>query len=157
MAQEIERKFLVVKEFKPFAKQSVRITQGYICSNVDSVVRIRRMDEKGFITIKKADPTGGINHFEWEKEISLEETLALMKLCHSNVIDKTRYYIPFKNHLFEVDEFYGDNEGLIVAEIELKTEDEFFEKPDWLGEEVSYDRRYFNAALSKNPFKNWNK
>ncbi|MDD4848136.1 MAG: CYTH domain-containing protein [Bacteroidales bacterium] len=157
MAQEIERKFLVCGEYQSFATHKIRITQGYICARPEAVVRIRRYGEQAFITIKRADPTGGINHFEWEKEISVAEATELLLLCEPPFIDKIRYYVPFKNHTFEVDEFFGDNAGLVVAEIELSAENESFEKPSWLGEEVSYDHRYFNAALAKNPFKNWEK
>lgn len=157
MAQEIERKFLVCGDFRSFATHKIRITQGYICTQPNAVVRIRRYDERAFITIKRADPTGGINHFEWEKEISLAEASDLMQLCKPPFIDKIRYYVPFKNHTFEVDEFYGENEGLVVAEIELQSENEPFEKPEWLGKEVSYDHRYFNASLSINPYKTWKK
>jgi adenylate cyclase len=98
-----------------------------------------------------------MSRFEWEKEIALSEAKSLLELCESGVIRKTRYEIKVENHVFEVDEFYGENEGLVVAEIELQSETDSFEKPSWLGTEVTNDQRYYNAYLSKNPFKNWSK
>ncbi len=155
MAVEIERKFLVKGEFKGFATEAVRITQGYLSSIPGRTVRVRIYGDKGFITIKGRPAPGSFARFEWEKEITLDEASVLIKLCGRDVIDKTRHLVPAGKHTYEVDEFYGLNEGLTVAEIELKSEDEDFLKPDWLGEEVTGDPRYFNSALIKNPYKNW--
>ena len=156
MAQEIERKFLVKGDFKPLVTKSTRITQGYLSSVPERTVRIRIKGEKGFITIKGIGNASGASRFEWEKEISVEEAKSLLELCEPGIIDKTRYIVPEASGLlFEVDEFYGDNDGLTVAEIELPTEDQPFTKPEWLGEEVTGDVKYFNSMLMKNPYKNW--
>ena len=156
MAQEIERKFLVKGDFKPFATKATRITQGYLSSVPERTVRVRVKGDKGYITIKGIGNASGASRFEWEKEIPVEEVKSLLELCEPGIIDKTRYIVPEKSGLvYEVDEFYGDNEGLTVAEIELPTEDTPFTKPDWLGEEVTGDAKYFNSMLMKNPYKNW--
>ena len=155
MPLEIERKFLVKGEFKPFAYKASRIVQGYISLSPGRTVRVRIRDDKGYLTIKGKASESGISRFEWEKEIEMEEARQLLELCEGGVIDKTRYLIDFKGHTFEVDEFRGDNEGLVMAEIELSAEDEFFAKPEWLGEEVTGDRRYYNSMLMRNPYKNW--
>jgi len=150
---EIERKFKVVSEvFKAEAFQQNRIVQGYLCSDPERTVRIRI---KGNLTIKGKGNESGLSRLEWEKEITVSEAELLLTLCEKGVIEKTRYDVQCGNHIIEVDEFYGDNKGLIMAEIELKSETESFEKPYWLGEEVTNDERYYNAYLSKNPFKNW--
>lgn len=155
---EIERKFLVKSDqFKTEAFSQNRIAQGYLSSLPERTVRIRIKGERGFITIKGIGKQGGMSRFEWENEILLGEAQELLKLCEKGKIEKTRFEIKSGNHVFEVDEFYGENEGLIIAEIELNSENEFFEKPDWLGEEVTNDERYYNAYLSQNPFKNWKK
>ncbi len=109
----------------------------------------------GSFTIKGASNTSGLTRFEWEKEIPVNEAAALLKLCEKGIIDKIRFEVKMGNHVFEIDEFYGDNEGLVMAEIELKSETETFEKPSWLGKEVTSDNRYYNSYLSKNPYKNW--
>lgn len=155
MAQEIERKFLVNGDFKAFATKSTRIIQGYLSSVPERTVRIRMKGDKGYITIKGKGNQSGASRFEWEKEISPEDAQELLKLCEPGTIDKTRFLVPAGNHTYEVDEFYGDNEGLTVAEVELKDEHEAFDKPDWLGKEVTGDPKYYNAMLMKNPFKNW--
>ncbi len=156
MAQEIERKFLVKNDsYKSQATKATRITQGYISSVPERTVRVRIKGDKGFITIKGIGNESGASRFEWEKEIPVEEVKDLLKICEPGIIDKTRYLVPVGNHTFEVDEFYGDNEGLVIAEVELKDENEEFEKPDWLGEEVTGDVKYFNSMLMKNPYKNW--
>jgi len=155
MAQEIERKFLVNSEFKNLATKQSRITQGYLSSVPERTVRVRIKGDKGFITIKGIGNASGASRYEWEKEIPVSEAEELLKICEPGVIDKTRYLVKNGDHIFEVDEFYGDNEGLIVAEVELKSEDETFLKPEWLGEEVTGDARYFNSMLMKNPYKNW--
>lgn len=155
MAQEIERKFLVREEFKTFAYTSERIMQGYLSSVPERTVRVRVKGDKGFLTIKGLPDKEGVSRYEWEKEISVDEAQELMKLCEPGVIDKVRYFVKCGTHIFEVDEFYGENAGLIVAEVELKSATEYFEHPEWLGEEVTGDVRYYNAMLSKRPFTKW--
>ncbi|WNH08773.1 CYTH domain-containing protein [Thalassobellus suaedae] len=153
---EIERKFLVKSDtYKEEAFKKNRIVQGYLNSHKERTVRVRLKGDKGFITVKGQSSKNGLSRFEWEKEINSSEVEALLKLCESGVIDKIRYEVKIKNHIFEVDEFFGDNEGLVIAEVELKSENETFEKPDWLGEEVTGDVKYYNAMLSENPYKNW--
>lgn len=155
MAQEIERKFLVSGEFKSQAFAQDRIIQGYICSAQGRTVRVRIRDNKGYLTIKGASNVSGTSRYEWEQELPLAEAEELMKLCEPGVIDKTRYLVRCGKHVFEVDEFYGDNEGLIVAEVELASEDEAFEKPSFIAEEVTGDRRYYNSQLMKKPYRTW--
>ena len=153
---EIERKFLVTSEaFKKEAFAQNRIAQGYLSSVPERTVRVRIKGDKGFLTIKGASNETGLSRFEWEKEIPVDEATALLKLCQKGIIDKTRFEVKMGNHIFEVDEFYGENEGLIIAEVELSSETETFEKPVWLGKEVTNDIRYYNSYLSKNPFRNW--
>ena len=152
MAKEIERKFLVSGEFRQDSPESYRIMQGYICSDPDRTVRVRVRGDKGFLTIKGRGSEDGLSRFEWEKEIPVTEAVELMALCGSGVIDKTRYLVPFGKHTYEVDVFHGANEGLVLAEIELAEEQEAFEKPSWLGEEVTGDVRYYNSMLSLHPF-----
>lgn len=155
---EIERKFLVKSDdFKKQAFAQNDIAQGYLSSVPERTVRVRIKGHKGFITIKGISNTAGMSRFEWENEIPLDEAQELLKLCEKGKVEKTRYEIKSGEHVFEVDEFYGENEGLIMAEIELKSEDETFEKPEWLGQEVTNDERYYNAYLSKNPYKDWQK
>ena len=156
MLQEIERKFKVKNDaYKAEAVKVVRITQGYLSSVPERTVRIRLKDEEAFITIKGATNNRGTTRFEWEKSISVSEALQLLSLCEKGVIDKRRYIVPVGKYTFEVDEFYGDNEGLVMAEIELPDENTTFTKPDWLGEEVTGDGRYYNAMLVKKTFKHW--
>lgn len=156
MGQEIERKFLVKGDFKSFVTKETKIVQGYLSSVPERTVRIRIKGEKGFLTIKGIGSASGASRYEWEKEISTEEATELLQICEPGVIDKTRFIVPEKTGLiFEVDEFYGENDGLTVAEIELPTEDHLFDKPDWLGEEVTGDARFYNSMLMKNPFKSW--
>lgn len=152
MAVEIERKFLVCGDYKSSARESSRIVQGYLNMDKDRTVRVRVRDDKGYMTVK--GPTNGVSRYEWEKEIPRDEAAGLLALCPA-VIDKTRYLVDYGGHTFEVDEFHGDNAGLTVAEIELSSEDEQFEKPSWLGEEVSHDRRYYNSQLLIHPYKTW--
>ena len=152
MAKEIERKFLVSGEFRQDSPESYRIMQGYICSDPDRTVRVRVRGDKGFLTIKGRSSGDGLSRYEWEKEIPASEAVELMALCGSGVIDKTRYLVPFGSHTYEVDVFHGANEGLVLAEIELAEEQETFEKPSWLGEEVTGDPRYYNSMLSLHPF-----
>ena len=158
MAMEIERKFLVNgDDYRRQAYASDRIKQGYICSGHGRTVRVRLRGDRGYLTIKGPSLDGGLSRYEFEKEISPEEAEQLFRLCEPGVIDKTRYLVksPDGHHTFEVDEFYGDNEGLIMAEVELDSADEPFEKPDFIGVEVTGDRRYYNSQLRKNPYKNW--
>ena len=155
MAQEIERKFLVAGEFKGLAKKATRITQGYLSSVPERTVRVRIKGDKGFITITGIGSASGASRYEWEKEIPVAEVEELLKICEPGVIDKTRFLVEAGEHTYEVDEFYGDNEGLTVAEVELSSEDENFVKPEWLGEEVTGDVKYYNSMLMKNPYKNW--
>jgi len=155
MAQEIERKFLVKGDFKASAFKETRITQAYLSSVPERTVRVRIKGDKGFLTIKGIGNASGASRYEWEREIPVNEVKELLELCEPGALDKTRYLVKSGDHTFEVDEFYGENEGLTVAEVELGSEDEEFIKPDWLGEEVTGDVRYFNSMLMKNPFKNW--
>lgn len=156
MALEIERKFLVRGDFKREATKSIRIIQGYLSSLPERTVRVRIWNEKGFLTIKGKPNSTGMSRFEWEKEIPKNEALDLLKICEPGAINKTRYLIPAEENLFfEVDEFYEENEGLILAEIELPKEDHFFRKPEWLGKEVTNDIHYYNSYLTKHPFKTW--
>lgn len=153
---EIERKFLVNSDaFKQYAKTKQHIAQGYLNSHPERTVRIRIKGEIGFLTIKGKGNESGTTRLEWETELSLMDAKPLLAICEDGTIDKFRYEIPNGKHIFEVDEFFGDNAGLVIAEIELASEDEFFEKPDWLGKEVTDDYRYYNAYLSKNPFNSW--
>jgi len=153
---EIERKFLVTAtKFISENTKSNRIVQGYINSNPERSVRVRIKGNKGFLTIKGKGNESGTTRFEWEKEIPVAEANQLLALCEEGVIDKVRYEIPFGKHLYEVDVFEGDNKGLIIAEIELNDENDSFEKPSWLGAEVTGDNRYYNASLSVSSYKNW--
>ena len=153
---EIERKFLVNSDaFKTEAFNSYTIKQGFLNSHKERTVRIRLIKNKGYITIKGKSSEDGLSRFEWEKEISKLEAESLLDLCEEGIIDKIRYEVKSGNHVFEVDAFFGNNEGLIVAEVELKSEDEHFEKPNWLGEEVTGDVKYYNSQLSKTPFTTW--
>lgn len=153
---EIERKFLVKSSvFKAEAFKQTRIVQGFLSTHKKRTVRVRVKGEQGFLTIKGASSKNGLSRFEWEKEIPKTEAESLLKLCKKGCIDKIRYEIKSNNHIFEVDEFFGDNNGLIVAEVELKSETENFAKPKWLGKEVTGDIRYYNSQLSKQPFKTW--
>jgi adenylate cyclase len=153
---EIERKFLVTStDFKNEAFTQNRIAQGYLSTVPERTVRVRIKGDKGFLTIKGISSDSRLSRFEWEKEILLDEALALLSLCEKGVIDKTRFEVKMGNHIIEIDEFYGENEGLIIAEIELRSENESYEKPDWLGVEVTEDLRYYNSYISKNPYRKW--
>lgn len=151
MALEIERKFLVNGDFKREAYHSTRVTQGYLSSVPERTVRVRVKGDKGYITVKGKGNASGASRYEWEKEIPLDEATALLQLCEPGIIDKTRYLVRVGKHIFEVDEFHGPNEGLLLAEIELNDENEPFEKPAWLGKEVTGNPKYYNSALSKKP------
>ena len=156
MAQEIERKFLVTSDaFKNEAYKQMHITQGYLSSVPERTVRERIKGDKGYITIKGAGSTSGVSRYEWEKEIPITEVEELLSICEPGVINKTRYEVKSGEFTFEVDEFYGENQGLVVAEIELSGESDQFEKPEWLGEEVTGDARFYNSMLMKNPYTKW--
>lgn len=153
---EIERKFLVTSNaFIKDATRHNRIVQGYLSSAPARTVRVRIKGNKGFLTIKGESNESGLSRFEWEKEIAIEEAEQLLKICEKGVIDKTRYEVIVGGHVYEVDVFTNENEGLTIAEVELNAENEIFEKPIWLGEEVTGDIKYYNSYLSKNPFENW--
>jgi len=155
---EIERKFAVKStNFLANAKESYKITQGYLNTDKNRTVRVRIKGSRGFITVKGISSADGLSRFEWEKEIDIKDAEALLLLCEDFVIDKTRYLIPFDNVVFEVDVFEGANKGLVIAEVELETTDQQFEKPDWLGEELTGDERFYNAYLSNVPFTSWNR
>lgn len=156
MAQEIERKFLVKDDsYRQLADSKSRIKQGYICSARGRTVRVRIRDKEGFLTIKGPSDESGLSRYEWERQIPLHEAEELMKLCEPGLIDKTRYLVNFDNHTFEVDEFYGENDGLVVAEVELSTAEETFSSPAFLGEEVTGQVRYYNSFLMKEPYSTW--
>lgn len=155
MANEIERKFLVKGEFKNLASKSTRIVQGYLSSVPERTVRVRIKGDKGYITIKGIGNASGASRYEWEKEIQVNEVEELLKICEPGVIDKTRHLVKVGEHTFEVDEFFGENQGLVLAEIELTSESEAFQKPNWLGEEVTGDTKYFNSMLMKHPYTKW--
>ena len=155
MFQEIERKFLVNGDFMPSVFQSMEIKQGYLCRNNGMTVRVRLKDDKGYLTIK--GKRTGLSRFEWEKEITVDEALALLGQIDSGLIEKTRHLVKNTDgkHIWEVDVFHGDNEGLVIAEIELADEHEPFDKPEWIGREVTDDKRFYNAQLLRNPYKHW--
>ena len=153
---EIERKFLVNSEdFKKQSSPPIRIVQGFLNTHPKRTVRVRLKGDKGYLTVKGKSSENGTTRFEWETEISKEEASELLKLCEKGMIDKMRYEVNYKNHNFEIDVFSGDNQGLILVEVELDDENETFDKPDWLGEEVTGNSKYYNSQLSKNPFKAW--
>ncbi|MDO1512712.1 CYTH domain-containing protein [Maribacter confluentis] len=153
---EIERKFLVGSEdYKSEARSKTRIVQGFLNTDPSRTVRIRIKGDLGFITVKGKSNASGTSRFEWEKEISVVDAEELLKLCEKGVLEKCRYDVPLGKHIYEVDEFFGDNEGLTIAEVELESENESFKKPSWLGEEVTGMIKYYNSQLSKNPFKKW--
>ncbi len=156
MSLEIERKFLVIGDsYKAQAYDASRICQGYICSGGGRTVRVRIRGEKGYLTIKGPAGPAGLARYEFETEVPLADAEQLMRLCEPGLIDKTRYLVRCGTHIFEVDEFYGDNEGLVMAEVELGAEDEAYERPDFLGREVTGDRRFYNAHMRRYPFKLW--
>jgi adenylate cyclase len=152
---EIEKKFLVQGDFRPFVAKSTRIVQGYLSSVPERTVRVRVKGDKGFLTIKGIGNDSGASRFEFEKEITVDEANELLKLCEPGVIDKVRHLVKAEPYTYEVDEFHGENEGLTVAEIELPDENAAFDKPAWLGKEVTGDKRYYNSMLMKNPYAKW--
>ncbi len=152
--REIERKFLVAGDFRREVSGASHIIQGFLSSAPGRTVRVRIRDDRGYLTVK--GPARGLTRFEWEKEIPADEARQLLALCEPGAIDKTRHLVPASDgHVWEVDEFHGDNEGLVVAEIELTSEDESFVRPAWLGAEVTGDRRYYNSSLTQCPYKDW--
>lgn len=155
MPQEIERKFLVTGEYKSKAHASSRIVQGYLCTTGRCTVRVRIRDRQGFLTVKGASSASGLSRYEWEKEIPVEEAYVLLQLCEPGTIDKTRWLVASGHHTFEVDEFHGDNDGLVVAEVELASEDEAYTPPDFIGREVTGTARYYNSQLKAHPYKEW--
>ena len=155
MALEIERKFLVTGNYKTFATSSRHIVQGYLCSGQGRTVRVRLQDDCGYLTIKGPSADGGLSRYEFEKEITREEALSLLRLCEPGIIDKMRWLVPSGRHVFEVDEFFGDNAGLVVAEVELSFPEETYERPSFLGREVTGDRSYFNSSLRRMHYKLW--
>ena len=153
---EIERKFLIVSDkYKDQAYKKTRMVQGFLNTHKERTVRVRIKGKEAYIAIKGISNKEGTSRFEWEKKIAVEEAEQLIELCEPNLIEKIRYEIKVGNHIFEVDEFSAENEGLIIAEIELSEENESFEKPDWLGKEVTGDMRYYNSQLCIVPYKNW--
>ena len=152
MNYEIERKFLVAGDYKSHAFKHYRIVQGYLSSVLERVVRIRIQGDKAYLTIKSTVSDTEFTRYEWEREIPVQDAEEMLKFCEKEIIDKTRHLVKVGAHVFEVDEFYGNNQGLVVAEVELASEDEVFEKPDWLGEEVTSDDRYYNSMLVKHPY-----
>jgi adenylate cyclase len=153
---EIERKFLVTSNaFKEGSFKNTRIIQGFLNTDKERTVRVRLKGDQGFLTVKGRSTNNGLSRFEWEKEISKPEAESLLLLCEEGIIDKTRYEVKVGKHIFEVDEFSGNNEGLIVAEVELDSETETVIKPKWLGKEVTGQLQYYNSQLSKKPFNTW--
>lgn len=155
MPLEIERKFLVRGEFINDSMEATDIVQGYLAHDPERTVRVRIRGDRGYITVKGRPVDKGIGRYEWEKEIPVDDARELLRLCEPFAIMKTRYLVPFKDHLFEVDVFHAENEGLVIAEIELESAGEAFDKPGWLGKEVTADPRYFNSYLSVKPYSHW--
>ena len=155
--REIERKFLVDGEFRQLAYDCTHIEQGYFATEPGKTVRVRIRGDKGFLTIKGPSGKDGLSRYEFETEIPLEDAHEMMKLCMPGKVDKNRYLIKNGKHTVEVDEFFGDNEGLLLAEIELGSEEEEYERPDFLGDEVTGDKRYYNKYMLKHPYCEWKK
>ncbi|ROR97986.1 adenylate cyclase [Sinobacterium caligoides] len=156
MAREIERKYLVNSScFKDLASSSQRIVQGYLSRVKERTVRVRIKGERGFLTIKGESDAAGLSRYEWERELPLLEAEELLKLCEPGVIEKRRYLVSYREQVFEVDEFYGDNRGLVVAELELEDEQQQVHKPQWLGREVTGEVQYYNARLIEAPYCRW--
>ena len=154
---ETERKFLVVGEYKSQAYNATRIQQGYIASGNGRTVRVRIRGDKGYLTIKGPSGLAGLTRYEFDTEIPLDDARDLMQICEPGIIDKTSFLVksPDGRHVWEIDEFYGDNEGLVLAEVELSSEDEHFLKPDFVGREVTGDRRFYNSHMRNYPYKLW--
>ena len=155
---EIERKFKVSDtSFKKVARSSAKMVQGFLNTDPERTVRVRLHNDKGLITIKGKTFAKGTSRREWEFQISADQAKELLQICEPGLIQKTRYQVPVGKHIFEVDEFEGDNLGLLIAEIELQEEQETFEVPSWLGEEVTGQKQYYNSQLSSNPYSRWKK
>lgn len=153
---EIERKFLVNSDsYKNEAFEKFRIMQGFLNTHPERTVRIRIKGKEAFITVKGKSNESGLSRYEWEKSIPVDEAEQLLNLCEPGIIEKTRYLIKHKGWIYEVDEFFGENEGLVIAEIELKNENDSFPKPHWLGQEVTGDLRYYNSLLCQKPYLTW--
>lgn len=153
---EIERKFLVKSAaYREQSNTHQRIVQGFLNTAPERTVRVRIKGEKGFLTVKGASNISGTTRFEWETEIGVAEATNLIDLCEDHILEKIRYKVEVGKHVFEVDEFLAENKGLVIAEVELEHEDELFDKPDWLGEEVTGQIKYYNSQLSKKPYSTW--
>lgn len=152
---EIERKFRVEGDFMPYVTNTTHIQQGYICSGKGRTVRVRIRDEKAYLTIKGPGGVAGLKRYEFEQEIPMSDAIELMRICEPGIVDKHRHLVPVGKHVFEVDVFHGDNEGLVMAEVELESEDEAFERPEWLGREVTGNRRYYNSHMRGYPYSMW--
>ena len=158
MALEIERKYLVLdSSYKHEAYSSSHIRQGYICSERGRSVRIRIRDEHAYLTIKGPSLDGGLSRYEFEQQIPFDDAQKLMSLCEPGIIDKTRWLVRSGDHIFEVDEFHADNDGLVVAEVELNNPTETPLLPHFIGQEVTGDRRYYNSQLRRHPYTQWDK
>lgn len=156
MPIEIERKFLVADDsYKAMATSHSRIAQGYLCSEHGRTVRVRLRDGRAYLTIKGPSAPGGLSRYEFEKEITPDEGFSLLRLCEPGVVEKFRWLVPCGNHVFEVDEFLGDNDGLVVAEVELRAADEPYARPAFLGREVTGEERFYNSHLRRRPYKEW--
>ena len=155
MSTEIERKFLVKGEYRSLAQSKSRIVQGYLYADARKTIRIRIRGDKAYVTIKGPSADNGLSRFEWETEISIADAEEMMSLYEPGLIDKERYLIPYEGHLFEVDEFHGENEGLVVAEVEMKSPTEEVVLPSFIGAEVTGEKRYYNSHLRKKPFTQW--
>ncbi|MFP4207362.1 MAG: CYTH domain-containing protein [Wenzhouxiangella sp.] len=155
MGLEIERKFLVSGDFRPYVSASQRVVQAYLCSDPARTVRVRLTGRQGFLTIKGPSDKAGLVRYEWERELPAEEAVELLALCEPGRIDKVRHRVDFAGHCFEVDEFFEANSGLVIAELELATADEPFERPAWLGREVTGQARYYNSGLIRHPYRDW--
>ncbi|WP_026932988.1 CYTH domain-containing protein [Christiangramia echinicola] len=154
---EIERKFLVnSNDFKEEASKKTLFIQAYLNTHPERTIRIRISDDRGYMTIKGKSSKNGLSRYEWEKEIPLDEAQELLELCEPGKIEKYRYHVNVGDHMYEVDEFLGDNQGLVLAEVELQDEEEEFKRPDWLGKEVTGILDYYNSKLITKPYKNWN-
>lgn len=155
MGVEIERKFLISGDYKPDVHCSEEIMQGYLSSDPRRTVRVRVKGDKAYLTIKGLTNGAGLTRYEWEKEIAVHDAKELIELCEPGIIHKVRHYVAYGGKTFEIDEFHGENDGLTLAEIELQSEDEAFDKPLWLGQEVTGDKRYYNSYLTANPYSKW--
>lgn len=156
MSKEIERKFLVSGQaYKEQARSCSHIMQGYILSDEGRTVRVRRRDDKAYLTIKGPSTADGTTRFEWEREITTDDAAEMFSMCRGGLIDKHRYLVSSGPHVWEVDEFHGDNDGLVMAEVELSSADEPYKQPDFISEEVTGDARYYNSMLMKQPYKEW--